>query len=248
MGIANTLDQSGGFFDWDYRPYFRVPDEFFPVNYVGRELVQAHETPLVEHIDPRAREYLQDFHLWEAIADQVHGWLQPSDWALEQMAQQRWFFELDRPILSMHVRLGDNLDAPNRFHPIRPVSYYHQALDIMEDEKYGSLVVFSDNARWCREQFGTINVDHYFQGIPRAKEHLPEYRTAPIHDWLDFHMMAACDLHIIGNSTYAWWAAFLSRNRTAIYPKPWFGPELPYIDDSLMFPEGWTAIDHGQLC
>lgn len=249
MGIAEKMGQSGGFYQWDYRPFFTIPSEFFPENYLHRDrgLIQAHETSYVNHIDHRAREYLQDMWLWSDIEDQVHDWFKPTDFALDAIAEHNWFFELDRPILSMHVRLGDNLEQPNRCHPIRPLSYYREALERMEDEKFGSLVVFSDNPEWCKDKFQGVLVDHYFEGIPRAKEHLPEYRHGPIKDWLDLHMMAMCDLHIIGNSTYAWWGAFLSANRRAIYPTPWFGPELSYINAELMFDHRWTPISHPQM-
>lgn len=249
MGIAETLGQSGGFFTWDYRPFFNVPDEFFPDDYFSRELTQAHETRLVNHIAPQAREYLQDYHLWEAIEGQVWNWFQPSDTALQIIRQNREFMELPRPILSVHVRLGDNLKAPNNCHPIRPMSYYQEALN-RSAPWAESIVVFSDDIAWCRDAFKDLPIDLFFEGgQPRKKEHEWGYGTDPFSDWIDLVAMSLCDMHILSNSTYSWWGAFLSRPRdpSPVYPTPFFGSDLDYIDTSLMFPDTWQPIEHGQV-
>lgn len=215
-----------------------------------REQVQAYRTPLVEHIDPLAREYLQDFGLWETIAPQVWGWFQPSDLAMAKLKEYDFFSELPRPILSVHVRRGDNANAPNNCHPLRPISYYHDSIELMKVREFQSIVFFSDDPEWCRANFGGYEVEYdvaFFVGTPRAKEHEKAYRTAPILDWIDLQLMSMCDLHILSNSTYSWWGAFLSHDDSPIYPWPFFGSDLDYIDCGLMFPETWTRLDHGQV-
>lgn len=250
-GIAQTLGQPVGFLQWDYRPYFNVPDEFFPEDFMSRRWrkTEAHQTELVNHMDPRCREYLQDRHLWETIADQVWNWFQPSEVALGSLRNNEfWWDELERPWLSIHVRRGDNAQAPNNYHPLRPWSYYEQAIESLRGE-FNSIVVFSDDPEWCRGAFAGYEVEYpiaFHVGTPRAKEHEPSYRSGPILDWIDLQLMSRCDRHIISNSTYAWWGAFLSHDPAPVYPKPFFGSLLDYIDTDLMFPEHWVGIDHGQ--
>lgn len=250
-GIAQTLGQTVAFPHWDYAPYFRVPEEFFGpiIRDDGRPTTQADKTPLVNHMDPRCREYLQDMGLWKTIAPQVWSWFQPSDLALAKLKEYDWFAELPRPILSVHVRRGDNAQAPNNNHPLRPTSYYHDSIKSLRGE-YESIVIFSDDIEWCRTEFGDYAVENeiaFFVGTPRAKEHEKEYGTAPVLDWIDLQMMSRCDRHILSNSTYSWWGAFLSHDKSPIYPWPFFGSDLDYIDTSLMFPETWERHDHGQI-
>lgn len=246
-GIAQQVGQSAGFFQWDYRPFFNVPDEFFPEDYFSRELRQAKDSPLLEHMAPLSREYLQDYHLWEAIAPEVWKWFQPSLAAQTVLRRMVEFTRLPRPILSIHVRLGDNLKNPNNCHPCRPMSYYDEAFALGR-EQAESVVVFSDDIAWCRDAFNHYDIDLFFVGgSARKKEHEQGYRTDRFTDWMDLAAMTMCDLHIISNSTYAWWGAYLSNDPAPIYPTPFFGSELDWVDTSLMFPPNWIPIDHGQV-
>lgn len=247
-GVAQTMGQSVGFFGWDYRAYFNVPDEFFPQDIMSRHPTQAMDSLLVSHIDVRARDYLQDYGLWKTIAPQVWSWFQPSPLALDKLKSYEWFFELPNPILSVHVRRGDNANSPNNSHPLRPTSYYIEAIEGLKGE-FESIVFFSDDPEWCRTTFGGYTVEYdtaFFVGTPRPKEHEHAYHTAPILDWIDLQMMSRCDRHIISNSTYSWWGAFLSHDESPVYPWPFFGSDLDYIDTSLMFPDAWIRHDHGQ--
>ncbi len=253
LGIAQSLGQTAVIpANWDYRPYFKIPDELYS-NVVlrddGRPTTQAHHTERVNHIDPRAREYLQDLGLWKDIAPQIWSWFQPSELAMTELKKYEWFAELPRPILSVHVRRGDNAAQPNPSHPLRPASYYHDSIKELRGE-YESIVVFSDDPEWCRTEFGDYALESpiaFLVGRPRRKEHEKGYATEPFSDWIDLQMMTFCDRHIISNSTYAWWGAWLSRDPSPVYPVPFFGPALDYIDTSLMFPKEWIGRDHGQI-
>lgn len=252
IGIAKTSGEEPVFRDWDYRPYFSLPDQFFPdfPGPRGHELIytQADRSPLVEHIDPRAREYLQDYGLWKQYKNQIWDYFQPSQQALDILQTYDWFFDLPHPILSVHIRRGDNANAPNNCHPLRPWSYYEEAIDSLRGQ-FETIIVFSDDPEWCRRQFGGYEIEHtlaFFVGSPRKKEHERGYLTDPFSDWIDLFFMSFCDRHIISNSTYSWWGAFLSHDPAPIYPTPFFGSDLDYIDTSLMFPESWVPHEHGQ--
>ena len=39
------------------------------------------------------------------------------------------------------------------------------------------------------------------------------------------YLMQACENHIIANSTYSWWAAFLGNAKITVGPKKWFTNE-----------------------
>jgi len=51
--------------------------------------------------------------------------------------------------------------------------------------------------------------------------------------------MSCCKNHIIANSTFSWWGAYLnqSEDKLVCYPKKWFGDSK-----KMAFPETWISI------
>lgn len=240
LGIGVTQDEGAILPPWDYQPYFNVPDELFgPVPDGAKEA-----TEYVPHMDQRAKAYLQDYHLFENIQNTIKEYLQPSELAQETLKNPRvsWFHDLVDPI-ALHVRRGDNVIHPAGYHPLRTLDYYWLALERLPEEN--PIVVFSDDAEWCREFVVTDrNPVYYMEGNPtRPQEHLPEFKGSLPMDWVDLQLMAQCRYHIIANSSYSWWGAFLSENPSPIYPSNWFGWRVSdYTDSRLMFPSTWTEV------
>lgn len=123
---------------------------------------------------------------------------------------------------SIHIRRTDYVTS-NGYHPVQPISYYQEALSHIE---YDKLVVFSDDAQWCRDNL--VFDDMVFV----------EGNT----DIEDLYLMSACDNNIIANSSFSWWAAWLNKNpnKKIIAPEKWLGPQGPSYDD--IVPEDWIKI------
>lgn len=245
LGIARAQGLEPAFPSWDYQHVFSCPPEYFGQNSNGAYSPED----FAGHLDSRARVYLQDYGLWKDVASEVVEWFTPSDFANGILHVYANVLDLHpRPYLSLHVRRGDNVYDPgvpdkNLYHPPRPISYYVEAIQQMEGQ-YETLVIFSDDIPWCKSTFAGYNPIFFEGGKPRLKEHEPGYKTEPFDDWIDLLMMAYCEKHIISNSTYSWWGAWLSGDDSPIYPWPFFGPKLDYTDASLMFPESWQRLDH----
>lgn len=89
-------------------------------------------------------------------------------------------------------------------------SYYRKAIDIMRQlHPNCQFIVFSDDVSWAKENYsfpvGTVFED---DGNPI---------------WEKMRLMYSCRHFVIPNSTFAWWAQYLSRNpdRTVISPDRW---------------------------
>ena len=107
----------------------------------------------------------------------------------------------------INVRRGDYLHYPN-YHPTVSPAYIFKALQLVPSKQY---IIVSDDIPWCKEHLNLPNAI-YLEGW-KSHEQL----------WI----MSMCHHFVISNSSFSWWAAYLSRNKNkvVIAPATWFGPE-----------------------
>ena len=108
-----------------------------------------------------------------------------------------------RDVISLHIRRGDYVLNPN--HPTQDVEYYRQALKRMPDLP---VIVFSDDPEWCNNQ-EIFSSDRFA---------ISEGNTTDT----DLCLMSLCNYHIIANSSFSWWGAWLAKSEKVIAPKNWF--------------------------
>jgi hypothetical protein len=114
----------------------------------------------------------------------------------------------DNNLTAIHVRRGDYLLKPN-FHPVLSMDYYNKAIEIIGGDKF---ILISDDMDWCRQNF----IGEKFIYSPFTSE---------IND---LHLFINADNHIIANSSFSWWGAYLcEKNNKVIAPKIWFGQDGP---------------------
>ncbi|HUX57069.1 MAG TPA: alpha-1,2-fucosyltransferase [Bacteroidales bacterium] len=116
--------------------------------------------------------------------------------------------------VSLHIRRGDYLDPYTaQFLPVLPMDYYTRALsDLDSKARIDCILVFSDDIAWCK---GNLK-DPRLVFAERQE------------DWEDLYTMSKCEHHIIANSSFSWWGAYLNTNVNKIVyaPEKWFGPAV----------------------
>jgi len=120
--------------------------------------------------------------------------------------------------VSIHIRRSDYLGVANGS-IVLDFEYYQNAIRLIRARvKNPRWVIFSDDIPWCRSQFALLEDAVFVVG----NDHEP---------WEDLRLMMACQHHIIANSTFSWWGAYLGRDRsgTTVYPDYWF-PTLKTCD------------------
>jgi hypothetical protein len=144
---------------------------------------------------------------------------------------------MDAPCaVNIHVRRGDYVENPeiNSIHGICTYDYYKNAIQIIIDkneENTPELFIFSDDPDWVKNNFNTC-------GLPCVMVDIQEHKNKPYHD---MHLMSLCRHHIIANSSFSWWGAWLSSgNGIVVAPKRWFAEEtMKEYNHSL---ESWIKV------
>ena len=121
-------------------------------------------------------------------------------------------------------------------HGIPPMSYYYNALKIIK-KRLGheiTVYVFSDDIEWCQSNFETEETIHF---VTHA-----EYKGDRFSAYLQ--LMKQCKHFIIPNSTFGWWAAWLSdyKDKIVITPKQWFLDPVLASQTQDLRPDSWLII------
>lgn len=126
--------------------------------------------------------------------------------------------------VSLHVRRGDYLKYSQHHHNLS-LSYYRNAIDYFKGYKF---VVFSDDIEWCKDNFKGDQFT-FVEGTD---------------DIQDLYLMSMCKHHIIANSTFSWWGAYLnkSEDKIVVYPDKWFGSLNSHMKTWDLFPEEWVCL------
>jgi len=130
----------------------------------------------------------------------------------------------DEKVVSVHIRRTDYTINPN--HPVQPMSYYEKALELFD--KNVQIFVFSDDPIWCKEQelFADDNIM------------LSEGNDADV----DLCLMSKCDYHIIANSSFSWWGAWLGDSEKVVAPSNWFADSCAGKSVKDMEFSDWTWV------
>lgn len=137
------------------------------------------------------------------------------------------------PSVAMHIRRGDyvsNVKAA-RFHGICDWDYYERAMaHIRERVPDAEFYAFSDDPEAVRAHFGA----------DRGVE-VVDLNSGPA-SYLDLQLMTACHHHIVANSSFSWWGAWLAShpNQIVIAPSVWLaGSAEPVVD---IYAPGWVTF------
>ena len=135
--------------------------------------------------------------------------------------------------VSVHVRRGDyaNNPATREVHGLCSLDYYRAAArHVCEIASKPEFFVFSDDPDWVERELGLGVRFSTMKHNPREK------------DYEDLRLMSNCKYHIIANSTFSWWGAWLStvEGKVVIAPRKWMATGA--FDTRDIVPSGWTTI------
>lgn len=136
------------------------------------------------------------------------------------------------PAVSLHVRRGDYVSDPKTRAVLGPCSldYYRAASRYIAGRiDAPAFFVFSDDIPWVRDNLDIGFPCHYIDHNRGADS------------FNDMRLMSLCRHHIVANSSFSWWGAWLNPrlDKIVVAPRKWFarGDRV----DSL-FPDSWVTL------
>jgi hypothetical protein len=142
--------------------------------------------------------------------------------------------------VSLHVRIGDYAQITHptsggsqRVSNVLTARYYERAIDALSQSVSPfTLVVFSDEPKVARKLCQGIGQCLFIEGGDASTAHE------------DLHLMSLCRHHIIANSSFSWWGAWLnpSPGKLVFAPRYWGNTVDSYFPD--LYPSGWTIVDN----
>jgi len=132
--------------------------------------------------------------------------------------------------VSIHLRRGDYALFYGE-HMLLSKAYYERAIShVLTRNPRSTFFVFSDDTafarEWARAHPRTVVVDHNDANLAHE----------------DLRLMSLCRQHIIANSTFSWWGAWLNQrsDKLVIAPTKWLGFDT--VKTTIAVP-GWTLLD-----
>jgi len=134
--------------------------------------------------------------------------------------------------VSLHVRRGDYANNPKTIstHGLCSLEYYESAISYLTERvQQPDFFIFSDDIEWVKNN---LKIDYPHQYV----EH-----NLGSESYNDMRLMSMCQHHIIANSSFSWWGAWLNPNmdKIVVAPKCWFANQTDLQD---LLPTGWKKL------
>lgn len=134
--------------------------------------------------------------------------------------------------VSLHIRRGDYVQNPITLatHGLCTLDYYKAAIQtIAQSVEQPQFFIFSDDIAWVKANLTLPYPCHYIAHNQGAES------------YNDMRLMSLCQHHIIANSSFSWWGAWLNPSPTKIViaPKQWFADDKNVGD---LLPHSWITL------
>lgn len=230
---------------------FTIPHSDFKDQWSEHQLFEAFKLPSVKHVgyiqgeyykepDNHSHIYLEDFVNQCPDNVSLYGYFQTEKYFkhIENQIREDFIFvdEIWNPckesfdfdkIISLHVRRTDYLKPEHASHHGQcSLEYYENALEKLD--KNLPVLIFSDEPEWCKQQ------DLF------ASERFLVSETE--NNLMDLCLMSMCSHHIIANSSFSWWGAWLANSENVVAPKNWYGPAGDHLSTQDLYLPHWKVL------
>ena len=154
-------------------------------------------------------------------------YFQNPEWFEKYQDEIRVLFSSDIPDscdkVAIHIRRGDYVNNPF-YVDLTKTTYYQRALALFPKEQF---LIFSDDTKWVEEEWKLYDKTRMAISYGGEIE--------------DLNKMASCKAHIIANSSFSWWGAWLCPkypNNRVVAPREWYSDGV----QRTILPSHWVKI------
>jgi hypothetical protein len=202
-----------------------------------KENWQQDSIPEILH-PPESREsyilsgYFQKYPYFQSCKDKIKQdfrFRYPLDAEAKQISEQ---IQLTNSVC-IHVRRGDYIrPSTQAFHGIIDIDYIKHCIALASSQITNpDFYVFTDDPEWCNNHLPCL------PNMVIASPELAGYKSSQ-----HLQLMTKCKHFIISNSSYSWWAAWLSdyHKKTVWYPNRWYRNKD--VNTTGLCPDDWIGI------
>ena len=140
---------------------------------------------------------------------------------------------LNSAAVSLHVRRGDYVSNAStaQYHGACSLDYYKEAIAYIAARiSEPRFFIFTDDPQWVSDNLKTGHATTLIQA------------NGPDRGAFDLNLMKSCRHHVIANSSFSWWGAWLNANpdKLVVGPKIWFKGAKHETNDRL--PPDWVRL------
>jgi hypothetical protein len=170
--------------------------------------------------------YFQSWKYFSDISTEIRQLVTLRDESGQLKSVRREF--RNKEILAVHVRRGDYVGLENH-HGTTTELYYEKSIKIMNNlNNFSTIVVFSDDITAAKV------------AVPYADYYISENEIESPGETMI--LMSECTALIGSNSSFSWWAGYLSDDdsKSRIFPRPWFTDDA--LDTRDLLPNNWLTL------
>jgi hypothetical protein len=225
IGIAKRNHTSYCIPDFAYKEYF---ENDFTIDVIDThaDIREPHfhysDVDLPDGANFNLKGYYQSVKYFENAEDEVCKALTFKQAFKERV---RKGYDFSKPVIAIHIRRGDYVQH-NCYYQL-PITYFYRALTQWPDWRECNIIIFSDDIPYCKLHF----------------ECLENVQFAIGSDIEDMCLMSQCDRFVLSNSSYSWWAVYLSGSKEVIRPDALFDNDyaLSHNDKDFWIPD-WQPL------
>lgn len=135
----------------------------------------------------------------------------------------------EKKTIAVHVRRTDYIDYGSDKlggkNMTLPISYYENAFKLIPNIEDFTIIYVSDDIDFVKENF----IQH---GIYTSNNLIE-----------DFQIIQSAEIIITANSSFSWWAAYLSNAKKIIAPKHWLGFKVNFDYPHSIIPDSWNQVN-----
>jgi len=144
----------------------------------------------------------------------------------------------NQPSISIHIRRGDYVNNLRMRHiyDVCTLDYYTRATqELLRRYPNARLFIFSDDIEWVKNNMPAFQKTTLVSGMKT----ISGQKLRPSQE---LFLMSQCDHHIIANSTFSWWGAYLNTSLTKVVIAPNLWNKSKLFPQENIIPQSWVRL------